>query len=177
MSNETLSSNAATPGAAFLQASAAVLRNGLHKINHCCRQLTDEQVWQRPRPEMNSIANVLIHLTGNLRQWILSGAGGVPDTRHRQAEFDDRSMRPKAELLKDLTAVIDECQSVLLALPEASLVEKRKIQGFDIQLLAGIYDTTAHLKGHVQEIICMTRLVVGPAYQFDFVPKKEQGGI
>lgn len=173
---ETLESNAKTPGEAFLQASQSLLRNGLHKINHCCRQLTDEQVWQRPRPEMNSIANVLIHLAGNLRQWIISGAGGRPDTRNRQAEFDDRSGRPKAQLLADLSAVIDECNRVLAELPESSLVEYRKIQGFDIQLLAAIYDTTAHLKGHVQEIICMTRLILGPAYQFDFVPTREQGG-
>src|SRR5687768_7071535 len=105
---EVAKSNAKTPGDAFLQSSAAILRTCLHKIRHCLDQLSDEQVWQRPRPEMNSIANLLIHLTGNLRQWILGGAGGEPDTRNRPAEFTDRSMRSKSELLAALSAVIAE---------------------------------------------------------------------
>jgi hypothetical protein len=162
---------------AFLQCARAGLAKGLHKIAHCLNQLNDQQVWQRPRPEMNSIANILIHLSGNLRQWIVSGVGGSPDVRKRPAEFSDRSGRPKAQLLEELKRVIEQADEVLAHADPKSLLQVRRIQGFDVQLMAAIFDTVSHLQGHVQEIIHMTRAMKGPAYQFDFVPKgKDQGG-
>jgi hypothetical protein len=126
---------------------------------------------------MNSIANILLHLCGNLRQWIISGVGGSPDVRNRPGEFADRSMKPKAELVGDLVNVVGQCDEVLSHVDPKSLLQMRRIQGFEVQRMAGIFDTVAHFQGHVQEIIHMTRGILGPAYRFDFVPKgKEQGG-
>jgi hypothetical protein len=174
---ELIESDSTNPTDAFLQAARAGLAKGLRKIRHCLDQLSDEQVWHRPRPEMNSVANILLHLCGNLRQWIISGAGGAPDVRNRPAEFADRSMRPNAQLLADLEQVIGECDRVLGGVDPKKLLERRRIQGCDVQLLAAIFDTVSHLQGHVQEIIHMTRALKGPQYRFDFVPRgKEQGG-
>ena len=53
--------------------------DALERIKHCFGQLTDEQVWGRSRPDMNSVANLLLHLTGNVRQWIVGGLGGAAD--------------------------------------------------------------------------------------------------
>jgi hypothetical protein len=164
-------------GEAFLNAAREGLGKGLHKITHCLNQLNDEQVWRRPSADMNCIANLLIHLCGNLRQWIISGVGGEKDVRNRQAEFDDRSMRSKKELLEEFANVIEQCQNTLSSLDPKILLETRRIQGFDVQLLEGIFSTVAHLQGHVQEIIHLTREQKGGAYQFDFIPQgKEQGG-
>jgi hypothetical protein len=177
MSTEVIQSNAKTDAEAFLHCARSSMAASLHKIGHCLSQLNDEQVWHRPRPEMNSVANILLHLCGNLRQWILSGVGGSPDTRDRPGEFTDRSMKPKAQLLADLESVIGQCDEMLAHADARSLLQVRRIQGFDVQLMAGIFDTVSHLKGHVQEIIHMTRSIKGPEYRFDFVPKgKEQGG-
>jgi Protein of unknown function (DUF1572) len=164
-------------GKAFLWEAGAELGKALHKITHCLNQLNDEQVWHRPAAEMNSVANLLIHLGGNLRQWIISGVGGEQDVRRRQAEFDDRSMRSKKDLLAEFTQVLQRCDAVLAKTDPKNLLQRRRIQGFEVQLLEAIFNTVCHLKGHVQEIIHMTRQMVGPAYRFDFVPKgKEQGG-
>ena len=84
------------------------LAAALGRIAHCVAQLTDEQVWSRPRPDMNSIGNLVLHLTGNVRQLIVTGVGGVPDTRERQAEFDARGPIPSEELLGKLFAVVKE---------------------------------------------------------------------
>ena len=149
----------------------------LRKIKHCLDQLNDDETWQRPKAEMNSIANILIHLSGNLRQWILGGVGGAPDTRNRPAEFSDRSMRPKKQLLDDLENVVKQCQQVFAKTSPSALLEHRRIQGFDEQLLEAIFSTVSHFQGHTQEIIHMTRTIRGAEYKFDFVPKgKEQGG-
>lgn len=162
---------------AFLATSLGQLDKALHKITHCLNQLSDENVWHRPRPEMNSIANILLHLCGNLRQWIIHGVGGSPDVRNRPAEFSDRSMKSKADLLRDFSEIISQCREVLAHVDPKSLLEVRHIQGGDVQLLPAIYDTMGHLQGHVQEIIHMTRVIVGPKYRFDFVPDEtEQHG-
>lgn len=163
---------------AFLEAARSSLRERLRKIRHCTDQLTDEQVWWRPRPEMNSIANILLHLTGNLGQWIVSGVGGSKDIRNRPLEFSDRSMRPKSGLVSGLEEVIAQCEEVLSHVEPGALLETRRIQGFDEQLLGAVFDTLAHLQGHVQEIIHMTRQIKGNDYKFDFVPQgKEQGAV
>ncbi|HMB95932.1 MAG TPA: DUF1572 family protein [Tepidisphaeraceae bacterium] len=162
---------------AFLHAARGELSKSLHKITHCLNQLNDEQIWHRPAAEMNSIANILIHLCGNLRQWIICGVGGANDVRNRQAEFDDRSMRSKKDLLAEFSDVIRQCDAVLAKVDRKNLLEMRRIQGFDVQLLGAIFSTCGHLQGHVQEIIHITRMQKGTDYQFDFVPKgKEQGG-
>src|ERR1051325_5922726 len=86
----------------FIASAKAELAEGMNKLEHCVAQLTDEQLWWRPRPEMNSIANLMLHLSGNLRQWIIAGAGGANDVRNRPAEFTDRSNRSKDEILRIL---------------------------------------------------------------------------
>ena len=62
----------------FVREMAHQLREGLEKILHCLRQLNEEQVWWRPTPAQNSIANLMLHLEGNVRQWIVSGVGANP---------------------------------------------------------------------------------------------------
>lgn len=174
---QVVQSNAGTVDEAFVQCTRSGLAKGLYKIKHCLAQLDDRQVWHRPRPDMNSIANILLHLCGNLRQWIIAGAGGSPDVRNRPAEFADRSMRPKAELFAELERVIAQCDEVLAHLEPGSLLQIRRVQGYELQMLAAIFDAVSHLQGHVQEIIHMTRALKGDGYRFDFIPKgKEQGG-
>jgi hypothetical protein len=93
--------------------AANELTSALDKIKHCLGQLTDEQVWWRSHPSINSIGNLILHLCGNVRQWIVAGLGGAPDVRDRPTEFSERSPIPKDELVGTLEAVVDEARSVL----------------------------------------------------------------
>src|SRR5579871_3625861 len=83
------------------------------KIRHCLEQLDDAQVWWRPSPEMNSIANLILHLCGNLSQWIIAGVGGAPDNRKRPEEFAERGPILREELLQRLEAVVRDTDGVL----------------------------------------------------------------
>src|SRR5262245_45031633 len=85
----------------------------LVKIRHCVAQLSDEQVWWRPREAMNSIGNLILHLTGNVRQWIVAGIGGEADVRKRPAEFQERGPIPAADLIQRLEEVVRGAQEVL----------------------------------------------------------------
>jgi hypothetical protein len=156
---------------AFLAAMRETLAEGLRKIDHCADQLTDSQFWWRPGPEMNSIANLCLHLAGNLRQWIISGVGGANDVRNRPVEFSDRSNRPKSEILELLKETVGEADAILSRLTPEELVSPRRIQGFDTDVLGAVVNSVSHFRGHVQEIIHMTREQVGEKYRFDFVPK------
>jgi hypothetical protein len=160
---------------AFIAAARNALGEGMRKIEHCVGQLNDQQLWWRPRPEMNSIANVMQHLSGNLRQWIVSGVGGAKDVRNRPMEFSDRSNRPKGEVIAILQKTVADADAALARLKADQLVSPRRIQGYDTNVVAAIFDTVAHFRGHVQEIIHITRQQLGEKYRFDFVPKgKEQ---
>ena len=85
--------------------------SAMAKIKHCLSQLTDEQVWWRSRPSLNSIGNLLLHLGGNVRQWIVAGLGGAADSRDRPAEFAERGPITKDELLRRLEAVLAEARA------------------------------------------------------------------
>jgi hypothetical protein len=91
---------------AFVAAAREVLAEGMVKVEHCVDQLDDESLWWRPSAGRNSVANLMLHLAGNLRQWIVSGVGGAADVRDRPGEFADRSGRPKAEVLARLRGAV-----------------------------------------------------------------------
>ncbi len=158
-------------GEAFVAAARHTLAEGLRKIEHCVRQLNEEQVWWRPKPQMNSVANLMLHLSGNLRQWITSGVGGARDIRNRPEEFADRSELPKGNILSMLRSTVREADEVMERLDPTRLTDGRRIQGFDTTVTAAIFDSISHFRGHTQEIIHMTREMLGEKYKFDFVPK------
>ena len=125
---------------------------------------------------MNSVANIILHLCGNLRQWIVSGVGGAPDVRDRPAEFSERRFMPTQELLHRFDEVVDAADAVLARIPDTELLTPRRIQGFDETVLSAVFDTLAHLSGHTQEIVFMTRLQLKGAYQFAWRPATAEQG-
>ncbi|HEV3259311.1 MAG TPA: DUF1572 family protein [Gemmataceae bacterium] len=156
--------------------AANELTSALAKIKHCLGQLTDEQVWWRSRPSLNSIGNLILHLCGNVRQWIVAGLGGAADSRDRPAEFSEPGPIPKEELLRKVEAVVDEARAVLARQTPRQLLEARRIQGFDVTGLAAIFDSVPHFRGHTQEIVSLTRLQLGDAYRFAWTPATPEQG-
>src|SRR5688500_16185271 len=100
-------------GAEFLASARHTLGEGLWLIEHCVRQLNEEQVWWRPKPQMNSVANLMLHRSGNVRQWITAGIGGARDIRNRPEEFADRLELPKANILSMLRSTVREADEVM----------------------------------------------------------------
>ena len=163
--------------AASVTASASeALTKGVERIQHCLSQLTDEQVWWRPSESMNSIGNLILHLCGNVRQWIVAGIGGEKDERQRPQEFSERGPISKADLLRRLDEVVAQAHYALGNASAQDLVRKRIIQGFDVTGLEAIFDSVPHFKGHTQEIIHMTRRLLGDDYKFAWVPSTPQEG-
>ena len=138
----------------------------LGRIVHCVSQLSDDQVWSRSREEMNSIGNLVLHLTGNVGQLIVSGVGGVPDTRDRPAEFSARGPVPKDELIGGLTAAVNRAKATFAGASEQTLCEPVTVGKYDWTGMQAVIRSVAHFRGHAQEIIHMTRTILGESYQF-----------
>ncbi len=161
---------------AFVAAARGRLAKCLGQIRHCLGQLDDELVWWRPYESHNSIANLVLHLCGNLRQWVVAGISGGPNERDRPGEFAERGPMPKDDLLRQLEGVAAEADAALAGVTAAALLEARRIQGFDETVMTARWDSLCHLNGHTQEIVCVTRLLLGDGYQFAWAPSTPEQG-
>jgi uncharacterized damage-inducible protein DinB len=141
------------------QARVYLSEDYLPKIERCLEKLSDEEVWWRPNQESNSIGNLLLHLAGNVRQWIVSGIGGASDERVRQEEFDERSIIPRALLLERLKETLSAVDQTLAALDPSRLLEQRRIQGGDVVVLEAIFHVVEHFSMHTGQIILLTKMI------------------
>ena len=152
---------------AFLaHASEFLLGDYLPKIERCLEKLTDEQIWWRANEESNSIGNLILHLCGNARQWIICGVGSQPDMRDRDSEFAQRETIPRDELLTLLRSTLSEVQTTLRDLDPSILLERRKIQGNDVEILEAIFHVTEHFSMHTGQIIMVAKMLTGSDLRF-----------
>ena len=125
---------------------------------------------------MNSIGNLILHLGGNIRQWIIAGMGEAEDRRDRPSEFSEVGPIPADSLLKQLREQIDQAQATLAKLDAQKMLAERRIQGFELNGWGALFDTIPHFKGHTQEIVSYTRWQLEEAYQFHWKPESEEQG-
>ena len=138
----------------------------LPKIERCLEKLTDEQIWWRPNAESNSIGNLILHLCGNARQWIISGVGAGPDTRVRDAEFAQREVITRDELLTLLRSTMSEIETVVRTLDPSTLLDRRQIQGHEVDILEAIFHVTEHFSMHTGQIIMLTKMLIASDLRF-----------
>jgi uncharacterized damage-inducible protein DinB len=151
----------ATPGQAFLQFSIAKLEQLCGRIEICLSQLTDEQVWWRAGESLNAVGNLVLHLCGNVRQWIGSGVAAQPDTRLRDAEFAARDGASREDLGIMLRTTVTEALAILRALPEQRLLEAITVQGYRLTILEAVYHVVEHFSQHTGQILLLTKTLTG----------------
>jgi uncharacterized damage-inducible protein DinB len=127
------------------------------KLRKAVQVIPASELWRRPNDQSNSIGNLLMHLAGNVGQWIVSGVGGLPDTRDRPAEFGTRGGASADELLARLDAVLEQADHVLAQLTPIDLMERRTIQGRDVSVMAAVYSAVQHFSTHLGQIIMVAK--------------------
>jgi len=153
--------------ATFLERSRYYLATEYRiKIRAAVESLPKGALWSRPNAESNSVGNLLAHLTGNVRQWIVSGVGGAPDVRDRAGEFGARDGDDAAALLSALDAVLDEADRVLSRLTATDLAAVRRIQGRDVNVMEAVYHVVEHFAGHTYQIILVAKMHAPGAVRF-----------
>ena len=124
----------------------------LPRLRSCLGQMSVEDIWARPNKQTSSAGNLVLHLAGNARQWLLSGLGGAPDLRERQAEFDEPGPLPTAELLGRLERTMAEAEPVLDRLDSAALLRTYRVQGFVESGLSILVHVVEHFSYHTGQI-------------------------
>jgi uncharacterized damage-inducible protein DinB len=143
------------------------------KIKLAVLPLSDEIIWQRPNEQSNSIGNLLLHLSGNIRQWIVSGIGGAPDTRHRASEFTACEGQGAAALVAELERTLSDADAVLAQLDETKLTQTVKIQGRDTTVLGAVYHVVEHFGMHTGQILLLAKMFAPGSVRF----YEDAGGI
>jgi hypothetical protein len=109
------------------------------RLQGCVESLTEEQVWWRPNEASNSIGNLILHLNGNVRQWLVASFNRMEDTRDRPSEFAARRLIPPAALLETLGSTMQDTSAVLSRLTESDLLRTLHIQGYTVSGLQAVY--------------------------------------
>lgn len=146
----------------YLSYSRDLLRTlYLPKIRVAIQQMDEPDLWWKPNEASNSVGNLLMHLAGNVRQWMCHGIDGAPDVRKRATEFETNSGFTAHELLVVLSRAVDDACEVIDGLDDAKLQETRVIQGNAVTVLEAVYHVTHHFGMHAGQIMYISKLKTG----------------
>jgi uncharacterized damage-inducible protein DinB len=145
----------------FLKFSAEKLAQLRDRIHDCVGRLSDDQIWMRQTQNENSIGNLVLHLAGNVRQWIGHGVGGRVDDRQRDTEFAARGGLDKAALLARLDDSVNGAVAIIAAVTPDQMTRQVVIQKYTVTIMEAIYHVIEHFAGHTGQILFATKLLTG----------------
>jgi hypothetical protein len=155
----------------ILSEIAARMRLWMDRAIQCIDQLSEDHIWYRPNPASNAIGNLILHLVGNLRQWVLGGIGNLPDTRDRSVEFTTKSGYTKIQLGNLLKDTVEECCRLIEKMPGHRVLEKKRIQDEDTTIAYALVMAVSHLGLHVGQIQYIGKMLLSDAYLESWKPK------
>ncbi len=129
----------------------------------CMVRLSEDQVWTRGGPHENAVGNLILHLDGNMRQWILHGIDNQPDVRVRDAEFLTTGGMSRGELMERFTATVAEAKAVIARTPAERMHERISPQPArpETTVLGAIYQVVGHVQQHVGQVIVLAKQMTG----------------
>ena len=151
-------------------AQKLLAKEHLPHIVKCLEQLSDEEIWWRPNDASNSAGNLVLHLSGNVRQWIIANLGENEDARDRDSEFAERGPVPRKELTGRIERTVREACAVLDRLPEAKLLRNFTIQGLHVTGTHVVAHVVEHFAYHTGQIVFITKLKRGTDLRFTRLP-------
>ena len=140
------------------------------RINRCLQLLSEEEIWWRPNRASNSVGNLVLHLQGNVRQWIIAGLGGQVDRRERDREFAETGPITRRALVAGFRKTVKEADQVLSAIGEPDLARKFSVQGYNVTGLQVLCHVAEHFAFHAGQIIFVTKLKRGEDLRFTRLP-------
>jgi len=158
----------------FLEQARHYLFQYRDRISACAERLTGEQLWWRPNAHSNSIANLVLHVCGNLSQWLLQGLGGRDYQRRRAYEFAARERRPRDELLAGLEEVVTACADLLSRLSAEDLRTRRMVQGYDTDGLGIVLHAVEHASYHTGQIVLLAKQLLPEGEAPEFYPQHRE---
>lgn len=127
-------------------------------IHICLEKVEGNDLWRKPNDHLNSVGNLILHLCGNVTQYIISGLGGLPDYRNRDAEFQESGHVDKKELEMKLVAVVDRAKAHIMQVSMEKYLREREIQGFKLTGLGAVLHAVEHFSYHTGQIALLVKL-------------------
>lgn len=118
----------------------------------CLDLLTEAEIWHRPNDKSNSVGNLVLHLCGNVRQWLFSTLGGQADVRQRQVEFDARESHDRASLKNEIVDLMYHADKLLSELRVEDVLQTYSVQGFEENGISILVHVTEHFSYHVGQM-------------------------
>ena len=140
------------------------------RLIKCLNLLPEKDIWWRPNPASSSVGNLVLHLSGNVRQWIISGLGEEEDDRDRDREFAERGPISRRALIALIRGTVAEASSVLDRLSEGSVLRVHDIQGFHVSGMYAVSHVVDHFAYHTGQIIFVTKWKLGKDLCFTRLP-------
>jgi hypothetical protein len=129
------------------------------RLRSCVESLSEDQVWWRPNDSSNSIGNLVLHLNGNVTQWLIAPFQHLEDRRDRPSEFSRKDGIASAELLHKIEKTMASAASVFSSLTKADLHAHFDIQGYHVTGLHAVYQVVEHFGLHYGQIAYITKLL------------------
>ncbi|MRX63958.1 DinB family protein [Maribacter luteus] len=140
------------------------VQNSLYRLDENTRmntisleKLSEADVWKRPNESLNSIGNLILHICGNINQYVISSLGQQEDTRERDLEFETRSGHTKTELLEKLKETVETAKRVINDASIEQFVRKRDVQGFYFSGIGVVLHAVEHYSYHTGQIAFWTK--------------------
>ncbi|MEP6951889.1 MAG: DinB family protein [Ginsengibacter sp.] len=143
----------------FIEQSIYRIEKNTPRIIKCLQEMDEVEIWQSPNVNSNSVANLLLHLCGNIRQYIISALGGVEDVRERDKEFSTKTGYTKSALLNELTGTISEATAIIKNIDESGLTKIYSVQGSNLSGIGIIIHVTEHYSYHTGQIVFWTKQI------------------
>lgn len=137
----------------------------LRRATQAMAQLSDEEINWRPNEESNSVANLVIHLEGNLHHFVEAGVGGAKSRRNRDAEFNSREFISQEAAAERLRQAIARTDAVLAELTPERMDEMVAWNNREVPIRELLLILTVHLGEHVGQILYIAKLCRGGAYE------------
>jgi uncharacterized damage-inducible protein DinB len=161
-------------GVFLAEARASLNERYLPRIVACLRMLPEKEIWWRPNSASNSVGNLVLHLSGNVRQWIVSGLGGAPDRRNRNLEFAELGPIPRRMLIELLEETVGNACKALGHLQPADLARQYRIQGFRVSGMVALSHVVEHFGYHTGQIIFLTKMQRSEDLGFTHLPGEKR---
>jgi len=142
------------------------ISNALFRLDESMRMITtslqfldETTIWKKPNSASNSVGNIMVHLCGNISQYILSGLAGQEDTRNRDQEFLISGGFNKTALQDKLQKVIEAAKEVIQNSTPEQLLKQYTVQGFQLSGMGIVIHVVEHLSYHTGQLAYCTKLI------------------
>lgn len=136
-----------------------LIEESLPRINKCLDELTLEEVWHKQNGNTNSVGNLILHLCGNVRQYVLSGIDGQEDVRERDLEFSEPGPIDKQILRSRVADLMNEVNDALDRVTADDMIREVSVQGFKENVTSILIHVTEHFSYHVGQITYYTKFI------------------